>query len=237
MSRRLRVGASRPVGALLAVALGLSAVSGCGTRLTPGVAATINETTISQDRVDSVVQAACEYTAANAAAGGQAGAPVSLANLRSTITQALIQFAVTDEAATAMGLSVSEAAISAGAEQNTIPESLDDDADHTLKGFFEEFARSSAQGQLIGAHLSDPSITTFDEVTADKSAQASSYLKTFVAKQDITVNPAYGRWTGSAVVGGSGSLSDPVSDIAKASQAAASDPQASTSDLPASQVC
>ncbi len=231
-TRRRRPG----VGVAAAALLSLTAVSGCGSHLTPGVAATINGDTISQDSVDSVVEAACAYTAASAQTGAAPQPPISLANLRSTITQSLIQFEVTDDAATQMGLSVSPAVIATGATQQPIPAGLDDTDADVIKGFFADFAKSSAQIQLIGAHLADPSITTYEQVTLDKSAQGKKYVTTYAADQDVTVNPAYGSWNGSAVAGGSGSLSDPVSDSAKASAAGAAD-GANTSSLPSSQVC
>lgn len=219
-----------------AVLLSLTAVSGCGSHLSPGMAATINGDTISQDSVDSVVEAACAYTAASAQPGAAPQPPLSLANLRSTITQSLIQFAVTDDAATQLGLSVSQAAIATGAAQQPIPSGLDGTDADVIKGFFQDFAKSSAQIQLIGAHLADPSITTYEQVQLDKAAQGKKYVMAYAADQEVTVNPAYGNWTGSGVAGGSGSLSDPVSDSAKASAGGAAD-GANTSSLPSSQVC
>ncbi len=231
-ARRPRLPASAAMALLL-----VGALSGCGTHLSPGAAATINGDAISQNHVDEVVLAACAYTAANAQAGGQPAGETSLANLRATITQALVQFDLADRAAAAMKLNVTAAEVSAAAAQNQLPSGLSDTDADVLRGFFQDFSRSSDQVKLIGAHLTDPSITTMQQVTTDKSAAATTYLETYASKQDVTVNPAYGVWTGSAVKGTSGSLSDPVSDVAVAGEAAASDPQADASALPASQVC
>ena len=87
-SRSRRRGHKQRTAAVVVLALmGLSALSGCSTNLTPGVAATIDGQAIQQDQIDSVVHAACAYTAATA--GSQrAPAQVSLANLRATITAA-----------------------------------------------------------------------------------------------------------------------------------------------------
>jgi hypothetical protein len=216
--------------------MGLSALSGCSTHLSPGVAATINGEAIQQDQVDSVVHAACAYTAATAGSD-RAPTPISLANLRATITAALVQFAVIDRAATAMKLTVDQATIVENASQNSIPPGLSKADTTALKGFFDAIGKSTAQTQLIGAHLADPSVTSMSQVKNDNTQQASTYLSTYVGKQDVRINPAYGRWNGKTVVGGSGSLSDPVSASAKASQIAASDSQANTSALPSSQVC
>jgi hypothetical protein len=216
--------------------MALAALSGCSTNLSPGVAATIDGQAIQQDQVDSVVKAACAYTAASAG-GDRAPTPVSLANLRATITAALVQFTVIDRAASAMKLTVDQATIAENASQNSIPPGLSKADTAALKGFFDAVGKSTAETQLIGAHLADPSITTFSQVNDDQTARASSYLAKYVTKQDVRVNPAYGRWNGKTVVGGSGSLSDPVSTAAKDSQIAASDSQANTADLPSSQVC
>jgi hypothetical protein len=236
-SRSRRRGHKQRTAAVVVLALmGLSALSGCSTNLTPGVAATIDGQAIQQDQIDSVVHAACAYTAATA--GSQrAPAPVSLANLRATITAALVQFTVIDRAAAAMKLTVDQAAIAQNASQNSIPPGLSKADTAALKGFFEAIGKSTAETQLIGAHLADPSITTSSQVQNDNTTQASTYLAKYVTKQDVRINPAYGRWNGKTVVGGSGSLSDPVSAAARDSQDAASNSQANTSDLPSSQVC
>jgi hypothetical protein len=227
---------SRAAVAVVLALLGLSALSGCSSHLTPGVAATIDGDSISQGRVDSIVKAACAYTAASAS-DSQAPPRVSLANLRSAITGALVQFAVIDRAASDMKVSVDQATIAQAASQNTIPPGLKPVDRDALKGFFYDLGKSTEQTQVIGAHLSDPTITSSRQVHGDTSKQANKYLATYATKQEVRVNPAYGTWNGKSVVGGSGSLSDPVSDLAKASETAASNSQANTSSLPSSQVC
>jgi hypothetical protein len=225
----------RGAGVVSAVLLGLVSVSACSTGFNPGAAATINGTTIPESQVDDVVSAACAYTAAVSTGG--APQPTSLANLRLSITQAMIQFALTDEVTRAMGLSVSPAAVSAASAQSSVPSGLSSDDAAALKGFFTDYATSTAQTQLIGGHLADSSVTSSDQVKGDNSRLAGKYLTTFAAKQDITVNPAYGRWNGAAVVGGGGSLSDAVTTSAKDSLVAATNAQANTSDLLPVQVC
>jgi hypothetical protein len=227
--------AQRTAGVLIVALVGLGVLSSCSTNLTPGVAATIDDATISQNHVDSVVTAACAYTAANSSA--QTPTPISLANLRSAITGALVQFSVIDSAARAMKLTASPAAIENIASQSQIPPGLNAADKKALEGFFYDVGKSTAQTQLIGAHLADPSVTDSAQVKGDNSKQATKYLTSYVRTRDIRVNPAYGRWNGSAVVGGSGSLSAPVSTLAKDSETAASNSQANTSALPSVQVC
>jgi hypothetical protein len=226
----------RVAAAIVFALVGLGAMSGCTSHLTPGVAATINGDAISEQHVDSIVQAACAYNTATAGAD-RAPTPVSLANLRSTITGAVVQFEVIDRAASAMNLTVDQATIVANSSQNQIPAGLNATDKAALKGFFYDIGKSTAETQVIGAHLADPTVTDIKQVHGDNTKQAATYLASYVHKQDIRVNPAYGQWTGSQVVGGSGSLSDPVSTLAKAAETAASSSQANTADLPSTQVC
>jgi hypothetical protein len=225
----------RAAGLVGAALLSLTAISGCGTGFSPGSAATINGTTISQDQVDSIVSGACAFTAASSD-GSTGTTPTSLASLRATVTQALIQFNVTDAVTKAMKLSVSQAAITQ-AIPNQVPSGLGKADTAALKSFFYDYAKSSSQAQLIGAHLVDSSITTSEQVEKNESSVASTYLGKYAAKQDITVNPAYGRWNGASVVGGSSSLSDAVSSSAKDSLAAATSSKGDTTGLLSTQVC
>jgi hypothetical protein len=215
--------------------LSVLSISACSTGFNPGAAATVNGTAVSQSDVDDVVSAACAYTAA--VANGGTAQPTALANLRLSITQAMIQFTLTDEVTRAMGLNVSQAAVSAASAQSGVPSGLSSADATALKGFFTDYATSTAQTQLIGSHLADPSVMTSDQVKGDNTKLAGTYLTTYAAKQDITVNPAYGRWNGASVVGGGGSLSDAVSTSAKDSLVAATSAQANTSDLLPVQVC
>jgi hypothetical protein len=226
----------RTAAAIVIALLGLNVLSGCSSHLTPGVAATINSDSISENQVDSIVKAACAYTAATAGANG-APAPVSLANLRATITGAVVQFAVIDRAARAMHLTVNQATIAQNGSQNTVPTGLNAADTAALKGFFYDIGKSTAETQVIGAHVTNPSVTDISQVHSDGSQQAAKYLASYVRTLDIRINPAYGVWTGSKVVGGSGSLSEPVSTLAKDNEIDATQSQANTSDLPSLLVC
>jgi hypothetical protein len=223
----------RVAGTVALTLLGLTSVAGCGGGIAPGRAATVDGQSISQDSVDSVVSAACAYTSAS----GGGSTPTSLANLRASITQAEIQYLLTDRLTDDMGLSVSQASIATIQNQTSIPKSLSADDVASLTSFFYAYAKSTSELQLLGAHLTDPSVTASAQVKGDKSSVAVKYLIGYAEKQDISVNPAYGQWTGSQVLGGSGSLSDAVSSNAKDSAKAASDAQADASGLLSTQVC
>lgn len=230
------------IGLALAAALGLSA---CGDDLQPGAAATVNDVRISQDDVDEIVGAACEYTQVLRQQEGGAGEPQRLDELRSTITTALIQFEIVDTAATERGVSASQSAVSAFDEQNQIPEGLSQDNAETLEQFFGDFAMSQAQQAAIGANVKDSEVTSVSRVTPQDLEASAELLSEVTQEQDVVVNPAYGSWDGQAVIAGNGSLSDPVSDAAIGGEgdesidpAAPPDPAASVSaDVPAVQLC
>jgi hypothetical protein len=243
----LRVARRRNTTALaLAAVLGLSA---CGNDLQPGAAATVNDVRISQDEVDEIVGAACEYTQVlRQQEGGGAGEPQRLDELRSTITTALIQFEIVDTAATERGVSASQSAVSAFDEQSQIPEGLSEDNVETLEQFFADFAMSQAQQAALGANAKDSEVTSISRVTPQDLEASAELLSEVTQAQDVVVNPAYGTWDGRAVVAGNGSLSDPVSDAAIGGEggeggedtdpAAPADPAASVpADVPAVQLC
>nr|MBA2446022.1 SurA N-terminal domain-containing protein [Nocardioidaceae bacterium] len=198
----------------LAALFGLSA---CGDNLQPGAAATVGDIRIPQDDVDDIVGAACEFTQI-VREQGAGGEPQRLDELRSTITTALIQFEIVDEAARDQGVSASQAAVSKIEEQiakdSPIPDAVSADHAEALEGFFDRFAMSQAQQAAIGANIQDSKVTSISEVTQPDLQAGAEYLSEVTQKKDVVVNPAYGRWDGKAVVAGDGSLSDPVSDAA-----------------------
>lgn len=96
---------------LVAGALATLLLTGCGTGIRPGAAAVVNGHVISQDEVDELVLAACDYSKAVRLEQGGAEPAQSMADLRSRLALALIQFEITNAAAAQLGLSVSEAKI------------------------------------------------------------------------------------------------------------------------------
>jgi hypothetical protein len=91
---------------------------------------------------------------------------------------------------------------------------------------------------VIGAHQRDETITVGDEsITQDDVDASQEYLTEFADGLDIEVNPAFGTWENGEVVLASGSLSDPVSDVAEAAFSDAVGSPETLDELPASQVC
>ncbi len=194
----------------------------------------VNGHAITAGRVDALVLAACDYSKAVRQEQGGAEPTQSVAQLRSAITQALIQFELTGEAADQLGLSVSDAKIASLTSASTMPAGLNTDSRTLLEEFFSDSAKAQLQQAVVGAHLADPKVTTADDVSQTDLGAATPYLDKFAAKQDVSVNPSFGSWDGTTLVSGSGSLSDPVSTTPVP---AGSTPAAAVGDLPPSQVC
>lgn len=225
-SRRSPIAVSALLGFVLA---------GCGTDFHPGAAAVVNGHVISESRVDDLVLAACEYSRAVRLDQGGAEPTQSMAVLRSSLAEALINFELTDEAATRLGLKVSDASIAELTSANSMPPGLSSKARDILSGFFYDASRAQLQQAVLGAHLRDPQITMTDDVTAEDIDTAAPYLERFADRQDVSVDPSYGSWDGHALVTSSGSLSDPVSTTPTPDPSATG--AESVADLPPSQVC
>jgi SurA N-terminal domain len=217
------------------------AVSACGTDLHPGTAATVGDTTIGESEVEDLVAAACSFTEETRIAEGSGSDPTqSIANLRRSVTQQLIQTEVTNQATEELGLTVSESTASSLASQgiDSIPEGVSSEDRELLEEFFTAQSRSLLGQGVIGAHLRDESITVGDEsITQDDVDGSQEYLTQFADGLEIEVNPAFGTWEGGEVVLASGSLSDPVSDVAEAAFSDSAGSPESLDELPASQVC
>lgn len=218
--------------AALAVVVGL-ALSGCGTKFHPGQAAIVDGDAISASHVDDLVLAACDYSERVRVEQGGAEPTQSIASLRFGLMQALIQFDITDAAARQLGLSVSDAKIAEAASTTTMPPGLSSSSESLLKQFFSDSAKAQLQLAVIGAHLRDPKVTSADSVNSSDMQAATPYLKKFAAKQEVTVDPSFGRWNGTTLVSASGSLSDPVSTTPPSPGG----PSPAVADLPPSQVC
>lgn len=221
-------------------ALVVLALTGCGTNFHPGEAVIINGQGISTSRVDDLVLAACDYSTRVRLSQGGAVPTQSMASLRSNLTQALVQFAITDKAAQQLGITVSDAKIASLTAGSTMPAGISSTTRSLLTEFFRQSAKAQLEQAVIGAHLRDPKITNADSVTAnDPQTQndlkaAAPYLDKFARQQHVIVDPSFGKWNGTALVPASGSLSDRVSATPTPST---SDPAAAVKDLPPSQVC
>lgn len=241
-SRRAR----RPRSALGVVAAGLLVtVSGCGTDLSPGAAATVDGTVITDTTVDDLTQAACDFTSESreqqdgAASGGDAPSLV-LADLKASLLQALIEFELTDTAAEELDVEVTRAQISQLTAQQPVPEGLADEASEIIGEFFEMSAKNQLQRAVIGAKLRDPSLASPDDATEEDLQAANDYLQDSYSDADVEVSPRFGRWDGATLEQGTGSLSDPVSTTAAEEPIPGQvDPQTDNpaDDLPPSQVC
>jgi hypothetical protein len=215
------------------------ALTGCSTDLNPGTAATVDDTRISQSDVDDLVSATCSYSEAlRLEQGAGTDATQSVANLRSYFTQQKVDFEITSDAVEELGLTVHDSTVTALAASNPMPEKLDSHDQELMEGYFEDQARSLLEQAVIGAHQQDSSVTVADDtLTQDDVDAAQDYLNEYRQQYDVEVNPAYGIWRNGTVVPASGSLSDPVSQLAKDAFKNLGGSSGSLSDLPPGQVC
>lgn len=218
---------------LVAAAALTVTLTGCSSQLIPGVAAEVNGVRITQNQVDNLVMAACDYSYDVRRDRQQAQPGTSMRSLKNTLTEALIQFQITKDAAKQAGVKVSPAKVAQVAGANRIPPQLTGTDRELISGFFKAAALAQLRLAVIGAQQTNPAVHTAAHVTPADVAKATAPMKKFAAHQHVVVNPAYGSWNGTRLVDTSGSLSQPVS---KAAIAAVSGP-ASPQNLPASQVC
>ncbi len=218
----------------MAVLVGVS-VAGCGADLHPGVAAVVNDTTVTNEAIDELSTAACSFTELNEPENDEPA--LILAELRTSLLGSTITFHLTAEAADEMGLSVPEAQIAKATQQQPpMPDAMPDDEADLLETFFKDAAKNQLEQTLIGAHLRDSSITTVDDARDADLETAQEYLEGYYSDQDVEISPRYGTWNGSSVEGGTGSLSDPVSTTA-AEEPLPGQPNPELKSLPPSQVC
>ncbi len=228
---RLTVGAAGCVAALL--------LTGCGADLHPGAAAVVDGETISQGQIDDLVSAACDYTQlTREESGSGTAATLGKASLRTQLTNALVQFRLTEAAADELNVRVTDAQVTNLASGNPMPETISDDAKDVISDFFYDAAKSQLLQGVIGVHLKDSSVTTVEDVTEEDVEAAADYMKKYYEKADVEINPSYGRWNGNSIDEGSGSLSDPIETTTAAPEAEPGQPAPDPlEDLPESQKC
>jgi hypothetical protein len=217
-------------------AAGALLLSGCTVH--PGSAAVVNGQSISESRIDDLVLAACNFSERLREQSGGTSATTSMAYLRTFLLNDLINFRISNEAAAQLGLTVSPAKIASVTGSEQIPPGLSSKDHDLMEQYFRDAALSQIQLAVIGAHLKDPSVTDADKVTqSDQTPAAKAWLARFTAKQDVSINPAYGTWDGQKLVDGQGSLSAPASGDAKHWMSLRAAAGNSVEGLPPSQVC
>lgn len=216
-------------------AVAMLVVSGC--TFHPGSAAVVNGTKISQNDVDNLVSAACNYSKLIRLKGAGSTAATSIAYLKHFFTSEMVMIRITDKAAAQRGLTVSPAAIAKVTSGQTLPGGLTSSERAALSSYFTASAREKLQEAVIGAHLKDSSVTNADKVTQADLKAGTAYLKTYSTKQSVQINPAYGSWNGSTVVDTDGSLSAPKSSAAVAWLRQQQKGVSDVAGLPANQVC
>jgi hypothetical protein len=215
---------------------GVLAVTGC--TFHPGRAAVVNGSSISQSRVDNLVLAACAFSKQQRVTSTDTGPSTSVAYLRSLLTGDLISFQIIAKAYQQMGLQpITPAQVAQITKSEPVPASLSSSDRSQLTTFFAASARSELQEAVIGAHLTDPSVTSAAHVTSDDIKKSTAYLKHFTAQQQVALNPSYGTWADGTIHDTDGSLSAAVSGPAKTWLVLRAKDSSSVAGLPANQVC
>lgn len=223
----------RVLAALATAAVGVLVLSSCDSQVHPGAAAVVDGTRIEQSDVDDTANALCNLLLANP--GSEQSSSPTFADLRSSLTDFEIQVMTADSVAEAQGLTIYPADVDAIASQLSLPDGLSADDVDTLQSYVDDISRLWVTSATINAHADDASVTSSTDQTVDPNAPPPVPVAVTqqLEEQDVSVNPMYGVWDGSAVTSGSGSLSAPVS-----APPSAANPDADTSaDRPPSQVC
>jgi len=227
----------RALGAAAACIAALS-MSGCGTELHPGLAASVNGTPITEATIDDLLEAVCAFNEIERKKQGGTEPSQSIQTLRSSLVESLVIVEITDQAAEERGVTVSDALIDKNAAGTAVPSELPDDQEELLREFLQNRTEQALQQGVIGANLEDPSVTTADNIRQSDVSAANSYLLDYANKQDVEIAPRYGSWDGQRLEFGTGSLSDPVSTTAQPTPVPGQPPSTEeTPTPPASQRC
>jgi hypothetical protein len=215
--------------------VGVFAVSGCSFH--PGSAAVVDGQSISQGDLDNLVMAACDFSKVRRLQAQGTAPATAMAYLRRIFLQDEISFIITAKAAQQLHLTITPASIANVTSGETIPAGLSSQDHDLLTMFFTDSARSQLQQATIGAHLSNPSVTDSSHVTPTDLRAAQKYMTAFTARQHVSINPAYGNWSGQRLGNAIDSLSVPVSHDAKHWATLRKNDASGVKGLPAGQVC
>jgi hypothetical protein len=219
-------------------ALGAAAVmalAGCG--LTPGAAAVVGDETITTAELDDAAQALCAANIAGAEARGQSSPVLASRGARQGALQVLIESELTHQFAASRGVEPDQQQVSQAVEANQsalamIPKSEREQFVELLRGF--------AEGQVMLLEIGRNALAEQgnEDPTEQEATAEGLRLRQQWAEQhsDVEVAPKYGAYEDGALRPGSGSLSIPVSERARAG-AVADPPSGWVSELPASQTC
>lgn len=214
---------------LVVLALAALALTGCDSH---EVAARVEDSTITTERVDALTEVDC----ALAAKAGQAGSGQPLRLRRDATLARLIDFEVLRRVAREQHPGYDQKAYAAQLTQmRTELAGLPETRRETAEEFFSAYLKTVLQ---LGGAATDQ--LKAQGVTAPQQEQVQQTMQSIYAQArehlDIEVNPAYSPDANGVPGGADGSLSTAVSDYAK--QASAAQPgEAYVSALPKSQLC
>lgn len=212
---------------LLAVAA--TTLAGCGTH--PGAAAVVGETRISGDTVDGAAVALCSANTV-----GEDTPDLASRGARQAALNFLIDSELSRQFAAAEGVEPDQGQVSATLAQNAQGiEALPDDEREDFRDLLVGFRESELILTQIGLEsLREQGV---EPSAPEQAASEGARLRAeWAASVEVEVDPRFGEYADGGLTAGSGSLSVPVSEAARAG--AQPDPgEAWVAGLPASQKC
>lgn len=224
--RRAVLAAPRRTAVLAAFAA--LALTGCEQN-PPGVAAVVGDQEITDEQVDDLATALCTLNADSP----QAESGVSPMKLwRTQALQFLLQDRVVFDLAGGEDLADPER-VKAFVEQNEAPLNLLPESEQAaFRSIVEEVGKAQSTLTELGRQsLEDQGETDVDDQAALQEGQR--LLDEHAPEAEVVVDPRYGAMVEGQLTAGTGSLSVPVSELAKQGDAATP----SADGLPASQIC
>lgn len=222
-----RLGTRLAAGALALVAT--SVLAGCGDGVSPGVAATVGDESISVTQVDDLATVIC---ATQGGAGG--GSPT--AGIRTLALNVLLGIEIGEGVGDPEAVDrevVAQSVSSAAQARAAVPEDL--------RPLFDQVVEDSTRAQVALDTAARESLQAQGQDATDQNAvdQESARLQLeYLESQDVEVAPRFGTLQEGQLVAGDGSLSVAVSENATAVQPSGTDdPMAAGADVPASQRC
>lgn len=221
-SRRLVSGAVTAAAVLLLPA--------CGDGVSPGVAAQIDDETISTEEVDDLATVICEIDKG----AGQPGKPMSAQ--RATALTVLLGIELGREVGDLDAVpqqQVNQAVTAASEARALVPEDLQD--------YFDEVVRESTRSALAVDAAASAAVSEAGGPPDPTAVQEQAALlsQQYLEENPVEIDPRFGVYQNGQVVSGDGSVSVPVSERATSLVPQSTDDMAAQppADLPAAQVC
>jgi len=219
-------------------------LTACG-QVHPGAAATVGESRISFDEVDTLSVAYCKATIADAEARGEPAPAAEGMDSRRTVLQALLVLELSRQAADSLGVEVDPAAYAADERGiQSLLDAIGEEYADEIDRLIEVFGEAGALQAGIGADQLNQEVSEADAEAQQEAGRG--YVGDYATDVEIDIDPRLGL---SADVGAlfdtgtlpvttaTGSLSVPVSDEAVLPEGPGGAAAKMIAELPSTQVC